>query len=313
MNVSVIICTHNPRRDYLESTLDGLRAQHLSHSNWELVLVDNGSTPPLRAGLDLAGLPRARVVREEELGLTPARQRGLSEALFDVVLYVDDDNVLDADYLEEVVRIGQEWSKLGAWGAGELRGVFEQAPPDWMRAHLWYVTVHKVDEDRWTNRPDLSCFPPGAGLAVRKKAAQPYFDVVGEDAFRRSLDRRGSNLSSSGDMDLLWTLTESGWGVGRFTSLKLDHLISARRTEEGYFGKLVANQWCSNVLLKYLHGVREVCGGESLLRRFSRWRYERKLDARSRWLVKAERRGRLHASEIVKQIERGNRDVRQEL
>lgn len=311
--ISVVICTHNPRRDYLQATLDSLRRQTLPAADWEFLLVDNGSAPAIAGDVDLTGLPGARIIREEELGLTPARQRGLAEAKTDIVLYVDDDNVLDPDYLAHVTRIGREWPMLGAWGSGELRGVFETPPPAWMEPHLWYVTVHKVSEDRWTNRPDMSCFPPGAGLAVRKAAAQPYFAAVKQDAFRRSLDRRGNNLSSSGDMDLLWTMTEHHWGVGRFTCLKLNHLIAARRLEEAYFQRLISNQWCSNVLLKYLHGVREVAGRESPPRRFSRWRYERSLGERDRWLAQAERAGRLHAAAIIAEVERGNRSVRQEI
>ena len=311
--ISVVICTHNPRRDYLQASLDGLRKQTLPATDWEFLLVDNGSTPALGGEIDLSGLPAARIVREEELGLTPARQRGLAEARAEIVLYVDDDNVLDPDYLAHVARMGREWPMLGAWGSGELRGVFETPPPAWMEPHLWYVTVHRVEKDIWSNQPDMNCFPPGAGLAVRKAAAQPYFAAVKQDAFRRSLDRRGNNLSSSGDMDLLWTMTENGWGVGRFTGLKLQHLIAGRRLEEGYFQRLIANQWCSNVLLKYLHGVREVEGKESLLRRISRQRYERSLDERSRWLAQAERKGRLHAAEIIAEVEKGNRGVRQSI
>ena len=311
--LSVVICAHNPRMDSLNAALEGLGRQTLDRALWEFILIDNGSTRSLDEGLALAGLPSARVVREEELGLTPARERGLKEAAADLVLYVDDDNVLDPDYLESVVRLGRDWPMLGAWGCGELRGVFETPPPEWMVPHLWYVTVHQVEEDRWTNRPDLSCFPPGAGLAVRRKAAQPYFDAVRKDPFRRSLDRRGNNLSSSGDMDLLWTMTEHGWGVGRFTCLKLRHLIAGRRLEEGYFGSLVANQWCSNILLKYLHGIREVEPPESPLRRFSLWRYERSMNPRQRWLAQAEHRGRRHAAEIIAEVDRGNRHRRQDL
>lgn len=311
--LSVVICTHNPRIDYLLSTLDGLSRQTLQKSEWEFLLVDNCSTPALAAEVDLVDLPYGRIIREEELGLTPARQRGFLEAQAELVLYVDDDSVLDEDYLSNVLCISGQWPRLGAWGAGELRGRFEIPPPEWMIPHLWVVTVHKVSEERWTSRADMDCFPPGAGLAVRKVAAQHYFDAIRSDPFRKSMDRRGNNLSSCGDMDLLWTLTEHGWGVGRFPCLKLDHLIAPRRLEIDYFERLVANQRCSNVLLQYLHGVRPVGRPESLLRRFSRWRYEQGLGSRERWLIQAERRGSLHAAKIINEIDLGNREVRQDL
>ena len=42
--VSVAICTHNPRRDYLRRALAALEAQTLARDRWELVMVDNAST-----------------------------------------------------------------------------------------------------------------------------------------------------------------------------------------------------------------------------------------------------------------------------
>ena len=42
MDFSVIICTHNPRSDYLRRVLDALKAQTLLREQWELLLIDNG-------------------------------------------------------------------------------------------------------------------------------------------------------------------------------------------------------------------------------------------------------------------------------
>jgi glycosyltransferase involved in cell wall biosynthesis len=41
--ISAVICTHNPRRDYLERTLQALKSQTLPLPDWELVIVDNAS------------------------------------------------------------------------------------------------------------------------------------------------------------------------------------------------------------------------------------------------------------------------------
>ncbi len=303
--LSVVICAHNPDRRNLERTLEGLRNQSLSPEEWELLLIDNHSDQPIAGTVRLSWHPGGRVVSEAELGLTPARQRGAKEAKAELLLYVDDDNVLANNYLEEVIRLGREWPMLGAWGAGELEGVFEIEPPDWTRPLLGHLTVHKVEEDRWTNRADMSCFAAGAGLAVRKTAAKPYFDQINNDALRRALDRRGNSLSSSGDMDLLWTLTKHGWGVGRFISLRLQHLIPARRLVESYLENMVASQWCSNILLHYVHGEKCLEMRENWRRRISRWRYQRTLSGYELWFYRARRRGSIQAASIVADLERG--------
>ena len=98
--ISVIICSHNPRAPYLRRVLDALRAQTLPAKDWELLLIDNASGEPLAGQFDLAWQPNARHVRENKIGLTPARLRGIAESKGDLLVFVDDDNVLRADYLQ---------------------------------------------------------------------------------------------------------------------------------------------------------------------------------------------------------------------
>ena len=62
---SVVMCTHNPRPEILARTLAALRAQTAPLGRWELVIVDNASTPPVAGQVDLSWHPAARVVREE--------------------------------------------------------------------------------------------------------------------------------------------------------------------------------------------------------------------------------------------------------
>ena len=63
MNLSVVICTHNPRADYLKRTLESLRGQTLPQQKWELVVIDNGSAEPLAGSWDLSWHARSRFVR----------------------------------------------------------------------------------------------------------------------------------------------------------------------------------------------------------------------------------------------------------
>src|SRR5690348_12350374 len=99
MNLSVIICTHNHRLEYLSRTLEALRVQTLPMAEWELLLIDNASRSAVAASVNLTWHPNARHIREEVLGLTPARLRGIQEARGKLVVFVDDDNLLDPDYL----------------------------------------------------------------------------------------------------------------------------------------------------------------------------------------------------------------------
>src|SRR6266487_2314818 len=98
--ISVIICTHNPRPDYLLRVLDALKAQTLPTEQFELLLIDNASTEPLASTWDLSWHPCSRIIRENDVGLTSARLRGIRESLASMLIFVDDDNVLAKDYLK---------------------------------------------------------------------------------------------------------------------------------------------------------------------------------------------------------------------
>jgi glycosyltransferase involved in cell wall biosynthesis len=81
MKLSVIICTHNPREDYLRRTLDALETQSLPRDQWELFLIDNASKLKLSESWDISWHPHGYHIRENELGLTAARLRGLKNRI----------------------------------------------------------------------------------------------------------------------------------------------------------------------------------------------------------------------------------------
>src|SRR5580658_6827083 len=97
IEITVIVCTHNPRPDYLRRVLDGLNGQSFPKDRWEFLLIDNASKTPLAGTWDLSWHPNGRHVREEELGLTPARLRGIRETAGQQIVFVDDDNILDPE------------------------------------------------------------------------------------------------------------------------------------------------------------------------------------------------------------------------
>jgi len=105
IDLTIAICAHNPREDYLAEALSAIAAQEplpLGRT-CEFLLIDNASKAPLAGRVVLPPITSARIVREEKLGLIHARLRSFHEARGRVILYVDDDNVLRPDYLREVL------------------------------------------------------------------------------------------------------------------------------------------------------------------------------------------------------------------
>ena len=246
MTLSVIIPTHNPDHGRLARTLSALGRQTLAANEWELVVVDNasGRFPPEE--FFPAHASRAvRVAREPVLGLTSARRRGLLETRAPIVVFVDDDNVLAPDYLAHVARTFAGHPRLGAIGGRSLPE-FEQDPAGWQREFLPLLALRdlgdKVVLAAGGNRGAASqtrypahAAPIGAGMALRREAVQPWLDNLDTASLS---DRRGGQLSSAGDNDIVLTLLDHGWEVGYFPELSLTHLIPASRLAPDYLGRL---------------------------------------------------------------------------
>jgi glycosyltransferase involved in cell wall biosynthesis len=258
MILSVILCSHNPRFEYLQQCIGALREQTLPYDRWELVVVDNRSDEPLAERVDLSWHPHACMVREETLGLTAARLRGIRESTGDLLIFVDDDNVLDVDFLEIALHTTEERPFLGSW-SGQCRPAFEQRPPEWTRRYWGNLVIREFDHDVWSNLPRLpESMPCGAGLCVRREVALRYLDLHESGKRSFQFDRIGKSLLSGGDNDLAACACDIGLGVGLIASLKLTHLISPERLTVDYIARLAEGIQYSSTLLDSEHGIRTV-------------------------------------------------------
>jgi len=308
--LSVIVCAHNPREDYFLRTFSALAAQTLPQEQWELLVIDNKSEPPLAERVDPAPFANARIIVEEELGLTPARLRGIAEATGEVIVFVDDDNVLAPDYLEQARRIAQERPEIGAWG-GLITQVFETEPPEWTRPYHVLLGYQDFDHDQWGRRRNTYIATPcGAGMCLRAEVARQWAKNVREDPFRKALGRKGNDLTSGEDTDLAWTAHDCGLGTGFFGALKLDHLIPAKRLDKDYLVRLKEMLAYAGHLLPRIrdphHHVSLPSRLDRLVTRYKRWRY---LSPIQREFELADERARERAASTLSEINRntGNR------
>jgi hypothetical protein len=80
--------------------------------------------------------------------------------------------------------------------------------------------------------------PIGAGMVLRASVAHAYIRRLAADPSRRRLDRRGISTVSGGDDDIVNTALAMGYGMGRFTRMRLVHLIPKERLELDYLQRL---------------------------------------------------------------------------
>lgn len=255
MKISVILCTHNPREEFLRRTLESLRGQTFPLDQWELLLIDNASSVPLAGRCDISWHPHGRHLLEQKLGKLNAWLLGMGEARADILLFVDDDNVLASNYLEQTLVIGNEWPFVGAWG-GSCQPEYEVPLPAWVGEDVWRLTRMDVKEDVWSNlREGYATIPAGAGLCIRRQVARNYLERCRLNPVSARLDRSGKGLAGYGDVDLAYCALDLGLGTGKSTRLRLTHLIPASRLTFDYFVRHAESDAASMMLFRASRGL----------------------------------------------------------
>jgi glycosyltransferase involved in cell wall biosynthesis len=249
--VSVVICTKDPRADIFDRALDAIDQQTLARDLFELIIVDNNSVPPLDAG-KVKGSRSVTpiVIREPQQGLSYARCAGIRAASGDLFVFVDDDNFLAADYLEQALRIVQTEGRIGLYG-GISEAELESPIPQWKLRALPYLGVKNAGAEPITAFADYwgDWEPIGAGMVARREVAEKFVQMFNTLPDARQLGRSGKALLSGEDSLFARAAHRVGYSCSYQPSLRLKHYMKKSRLRLRYLSKLLEGHGRSYVLL----------------------------------------------------------------
>jgi len=130
-SITVVIPTFN-RRPSLARLLDGLSQQTYPMEQFEVLVVDDGSTDDTLPYLRGRQTPFAlRILQQGHRGPGPARNAGVSQASGEIVLFLDDDVVPVPNLVERHSRCHQE--NPGAVVIGPMLPPSDWPRPAWVR------------------------------------------------------------------------------------------------------------------------------------------------------------------------------------
>jgi glycosyltransferase involved in cell wall biosynthesis len=244
INFSLIICTYNPDPNIFNRLIRSVKQFGNNYPfQFEVIIVDNNSSTPVAETREIetltAAVPCLKVIRETKPGLTAARMAGITNAEYEWLVFLDDDNEPAADYLQQASQLIESYTDVACWGPGEVNVEYVDAvETSWLQSvkpcfqqKKMEGVIMSADKD-WKEH-----YPAGTGLIIRKDVCVKYTGKVKSGEYTLS-DRNGKSLSSGGDVQMVFTAVAMGYKAGISGTIKMNHLIKAEKTSMKYLVKL---------------------------------------------------------------------------
>lgn len=262
MELSVIISTYNPVEAIFSQCLKAIHIAAKEETPAEILIIDNNSATPVYSLAYvqefIAQNSNVKVIHEAKQGLTPARLRGIKEAKAELLVFIDDDNFITPEFFRTGKKIAENNPHIGAF-SGQVKLIFEKEPENWVNKYSGLLVWREFANDQWSNLPHLTdTMPCGAGLFIRRNAAQHYLQLHNTGKRNIQLDRNGNSLFSAGDNDMAACACDIGMGVGIFSALAVNHHIPAARISKEYLLNLAQGIAASSVVFRSFRGEMPV-------------------------------------------------------
>lgn len=229
--LSLVICTYNGSHRIVKTLESFINIQF--DFDWEIVIVDNNSSDNLESVLKFyTNVLPITVVKESKQGLIFARWKAVEVVLFDIILFCDDDNILNEDYIKNGFQIFLKNPRIGVL-AGKGEAVFDSPKPSWFDRHQNFYAVGNLG--RKSGKQLAGDLVYGAGLFFRKNALMQ----LDKSGFKNlSVGRNGNLLSGGEDLELTLGVMNLGYIYWFDDMLVFKHFIEKDRLNWGYYLKL---------------------------------------------------------------------------
>lgn len=255
---SVILCTYN-RRNFVLTALSCLRHQTLPYQNFEVIVVDNGSQDDTQDAVNAyiqahslkqqaaeGGPWLVQCLVEPKHGLAYARNAGLLAATGEIVVFVDDDTLIDPQMLENLWRAYEE---TGADAIGMRVMVhWEIMCPHWMAEGLLETLGYFAPTSERLHLAPGETFA-SCGFSVKREVLRSI------NYFSPFLSKRVRLPASTEVVDLCRRLHQAKYALWYEPQALVLHRATSARLHRAFFVGRAYWQGRSEVMLQY-QGVR---------------------------------------------------------
>jgi glycosyltransferase involved in cell wall biosynthesis len=236
MEITVVVCTYN-RCHLLHTALKSIAASILPENiRWEVLVVDNNSsdgTREIAAQFCTQNPARFRYFFEPQPGLSVARNTGIRVSKGEVIVFTDDDVIVEPTWLHNLTRTlhDGEWAGAG----GRIVPLRPSSMPHWLALTGPYKMGGIVAAlfDHGDTPGPLDEPPFGANMAFRRKIFAKY------GGFRTDLGRRPGSLMSHEDTEFGRRLQSAGERLRYEPFAVVCHPLIKERMQKDY----ILNWW----------------------------------------------------------------------
>ena len=233
MKLSIIISTYNNAQS-LVRTLVSVAEQEADKSMWECVVVNNASTDNTEALFQEFASEHQelnlRLVNEPKQGLSYARNCGIAESKGDILVFIDDDETVNREFVSAYIDI---FDNHGAFvGAGAVVPRYDSARPKWMSYYTEKMIANPINLGNEVVTITSKITPAGGNMAFNRE----IFNLYG--GFNTALGRKGEALLGGEENDMFDRVRSLGERVFYAPNAVVYHHIADKKLTPDYFDKL---------------------------------------------------------------------------
>ncbi len=269
MSISVILCTYN-RCQSLRRALESVAASRMpENAVWKIVVVDNNSsdaTPSVVREFEAKHPGRFRYIFESKPGKSNALNRGIADTNAEVLAFMDDDVIVDPDWLWNLTKIFEDEKYVGSGGVILPETNFKQ--PKWLDTSYRYSLAPLAMFDLGPKSGELREPPFGTNMAFRREVFRRF------GVFRCDLGPHPDSEIRGEDTEFGMRVLQGGGRLWYEPAAVVHHEIPQKRLKPAYFLKWWFDKGRSEVRENgSRHGTRWVVANVplSLFRRVLVW------------------------------------------
>jgi glycosyltransferase involved in cell wall biosynthesis len=228
MHVTAIICTWNRARS-LARTLDSFARLEIPQDvTWELLVVNNKCNDETdRVIAQHADRLPIRRLFEARAGKSHAANAAVRNATGELLLWTDDDVVVDASWLAAYVAAARAWPGASYFG-GTVDPLFEGHVPAWITRNLDLLyEPYALAQHGLETFPVGSRHVVGASMAIRADVAKRY-------SFNPQLGPTGEKALRGEETELIGRLRADGLSGVWVGAARVQHMIGQERLSTSY-------------------------------------------------------------------------------